>query len=109
MTAPTALYVRVSTTGQDTEGQERVLREYAASKGWVVGRVYKEKETATGRVEREQYDRLQEDAKLPASERGWNRLLVWSLDRWSREPRFTTAVGNMEALEDRGILFSSYT
>ena len=109
MTAPTALYVRVSTTGQDTEGQERVLREYAASKGWVVGRVYKEKESATGRVEREQYDRLQADAKLPASERGWNRLLVWSLDRWSREDRFTTDIGNLEALEDRGILFSSYT
>ena len=109
MTAPTALYVRVSTTGQDTEGQERVLREYAASKGWVVGRVYKEKETATGRIEREQYDRLQEDGKLPASERGWNRLLVWALDRWSREDRFTKAVGNIEALEDRGILFSSYT
>ncbi|MCI4346804.1 MAG: recombinase family protein, partial [Thermoplasmata archaeon] len=54
--------MRVSTEDQDHAGQEPDLRQYAASRGWIVTAVYSEKASATGRVERKAYDRLQKDA-----------------------------------------------
>lgn len=101
-----ALYVRVSTEDQDLEGQERDLRAYATSRGWEVTTAYREKLTATGKDERPEYDRLLRDAGNP--ERGWDRVLVWSLDRWSRDVRFTQAVVSMEDIEAKGVRFHSY-
>jgi DNA invertase Pin-like site-specific DNA recombinase len=37
-----AIYVRVSTTEQDTEGQETELREYVERRGWTY-EVYRDK------------------------------------------------------------------
>ncbi len=101
-----ALYCRVSSDEQDLEGQERDLRVYASSLRWRVARVYREKVPARGRVPREQYEQVLNDAQDP--DRGWDRLLVWSLDRWSREERFTRAIATVEELEARGIKFHSY-
>ncbi|MCI4345754.1 MAG: recombinase family protein, partial [Thermoplasmata archaeon] len=49
-------------------------------------------------------DRLQKDAARP--ERGWDSILVWSLDRWSREERFDRAVGAVLDMERCGIRFA---
>ena len=38
-----AIYVRVSTDGQNTEGQETELKEYAKHRGWEVTKVYRDK------------------------------------------------------------------
>ncbi|HEV2520709.1 MAG TPA: recombinase family protein [Thermoplasmata archaeon] len=100
------LYLRVSTEDQDLEGQERELRAYAATRNWTVIGTYREKTTAIGRVEREQFEQLLHDAAQP--ERGWRRVLVWALDRWSREYSFVKAVGSIEQLESSGILFHSF-
>ncbi len=101
-----AIYARVSSAEQSLEGQERDLREYAASRGWTDLRVYAEKESATGKVLREEYDRLNREAGDP--NRPWKHLLVWSLDRWSREERFTLAVLAIEELEAKGVHFHSF-
>lgn len=98
-----ALYLRVSTEDQDLEGQERDLVAYADSQGWDIMAVYAEKVSGTGKVERAAYDRLLRDALRP--DRGWDTLLVWSLDRWSREERFDHAVGRLLDLEKVGIGF----
>jgi DNA invertase Pin-like site-specific DNA recombinase len=100
-----ALYLRVSSEEQDLAGQERDLRAEADRRGWPVVAVYSEKVTGTGRVERGEYERLREDARR--SDRMWDRVLVWSLDRWSREPSFVRAVGSIEELEALGVRFHS--
>lgn len=100
-----ALYVRVSTLEQDLEGQERELLDYARSRGWLVGPIYREKVSATGRVHREEFDRLNSDAAWP--DRAWTRVLVWSLDRWSRDASFVRTVSSIERLEALGIRFHS--
>ena len=101
-----ALYLRVSTEDQDLVGQERELRAYAATRGWTVVGTYREKASATGRVERRQFDQLGRDAAT--SDRVWNRVLVWALDRWSREPSFVRAIGSIEELERLGIRWHSF-
>lgn len=98
-----ALYLRVSTDDQDLEGQERDLVAYADAKGWEITAVYAEKVSATGKVERTHYDRLLRDAARP--DRGWDTILVWSLDRWSREARFDLAVASVLDIEKGGIRF----
>ena len=93
MVEPAALYVRVSTQDQDLEGQERELRAYAQVHQWNVVQIYREKASATGRKDREQYGQLLHDSVMPG--RPWNHLLVWSMDRFSREERFTMAIENI--------------
>lgn len=100
------LYLRVSTEDQDLDGQEAELRAYAATRGWIVVGTYREKISASGRVERQQFEQLLSDASDP--ERGWRRVLVWALDRWSRDPSFVNAIGSIEGLERLGVLFHSF-
>jgi DNA invertase Pin-like site-specific DNA recombinase len=106
MTGSAALYLRVSTEDQDLAGQERDLRTFAESQGWTVAAAYREKVSGTGRVEREEYDRLLRDTTRP--DRGWGTLLVWSLDRFSREERFDRAVGSVLDMEKGGVRFASF-
>jgi DNA invertase Pin-like site-specific DNA recombinase len=100
-----ALYVRVSTSDQDLAGQERDLRAYAASRGWRVASVYAEKVTGTGKAVPGAYEQLLRDSKK--SNPGWRRVLVWALDRWSRDPSFVQAIGSIEQLERQGVLWHS--
>jgi DNA invertase Pin-like site-specific DNA recombinase len=101
-----ALYLRVSTEDQDLAGQERDLRRYVATRGWIVTRVYAEKISGTGKVQRELWEELRKDAKL-RSRRGFDRVVVWALDRWSRDQKFTAAIGSIEELESLGVKFHS--
>ena len=102
-----ALYLRVSSEEQDLAGQERDLRAYAQSRGWEVVAAYREKVSARGLVLRDQYEQALKDARAP--DRGWDRLLVWALDRWTREQRFTRAMAAVEAVEALGVKFHSFT
>ncbi|MHB1887207.1 MAG: recombinase family protein, partial [Acidimicrobiales bacterium] len=108
MTTPVgaALYLRVSTEDQDLAGQERDLRAEASRRGWEVLAVYAEKVSGTGKVERREYDRLLADANLRG--RSWDHLLVWALDRFSREATFTRATQAVLDLEKVGISFHSF-
>ncbi len=77
-----ALYGRVSTKdkGQDTENQLTQLRHYAASMGWQIVLEYVDHETGT-KADREQFQQMFK----AASQKKFDLLLFWSLDRLSRE------------------------
>jgi DNA invertase Pin-like site-specific DNA recombinase len=100
-----AIYARVSTEDQDLAGQERELRQEAERRGWSVVETYREKISGTGKVERAEYERLLRDAA--ASNRRWSHLIVWALDRFSREATFTRATQAVLDLERRGVEFHS--
>jgi DNA invertase Pin-like site-specific DNA recombinase len=105
ITVAVALYLRVSTEDQDLAGQERELRAECTRRGWEVGAVYSEKVSGTGKVERKEYERLLMDSRRP--DRPWSHLVVWSLDRFSREERFTKAIDAILDLEKGGVTFHS--
>ncbi len=102
-----AIYARVSTEDQDLEGQLRDLRRYADARGWEVGAVYSEKVTGTGKVGRSEYDRLIRNVADP--DRDWSHVLVWALDRFSRESTFTRATQAILDLEGKDVSFHSFT
>src|SRR5690242_1328839 len=77
-----ALYARVSTKGtrQDTENQLAQLREFSAKQGWTIVHEYVDRITGK-HSDREQFQKLFQDA----SQRKFDMVLFWSLDRFSRE------------------------
>ncbi len=100
-----ALYARVSTRdkGQDTENQLAQLRAFAASQKWAVIREYVDR--ATGKhSDREQFRRLFEDA----SQRKFDLVLFWSLDRFSREGVLET-LHHLQRLAQYGVGYRSFT
>jgi DNA invertase Pin-like site-specific DNA recombinase len=105
VTGRVALYLRVSSEEQDLAGQERDLRAEVERRGWIVTATYAEKASATGHVEREAYGRLLADVRR--ADRSFDRILVWSLDRFSREESFTNATQAILDLEATGVSFHS--
>ena len=100
-----ALYARVSTRdkGQDTENQLAQLRQFAATQGWNVAHEYVDR--ATGKhSDREQFQRLFE----AASQRQFDVVLFWSLDRFSREGVRET-LDHLERLTNYGVGWRSFT
>ncbi len=100
-----AIYARVSTKdkGQDTDNQLFQLREYCARQGWEVAEEYIDHESAkTG--ERAAFKRLFSDA----SRRKFEVVLVWALDRFTREGVLETFT-YIEKLRDFRVAFESYT
>jgi DNA invertase Pin-like site-specific DNA recombinase len=97
-----ALYVRVSTRVQTTENQERELREWAERLGLEVVAVYAD--TMSGA----RSDRAALAAVLTAAHRrAFDVLLVWALDRVSREG-IGRMVGYVEQLLAAGIRVLSH-
>lgn len=78
-----ALYVRVSTSDQDPERQERSLRSYADAQGWVVIESYCEVVTGTGKKGRPEFERLREAVFAHSVD----TVLVVKLDRLGRSVR----------------------
>ena len=100
-----ALYARVSTRDkrQDTENQLTQLRSFAASQHWTVAHEYVDR--ATGKhPDREQFQRLFRDA----SQRKFDVVLFWSLDRFSREGVLET-LHHLQRLAQYGVDYRSLT
>ena|SRR5467141_2064957 len=74
-----ALYSRVSTEVQNTDGQETEMREYAKHRGWDVTRIYRDKMSGA-KSSRPALDELMADAK----KRKMDIVLVWRFDRFAR-------------------------
>ena len=107
--APTrcALYTRVSTSDgrQTVENQLRELRAYAGRRGWEVVLEFTDDES--GRKARAERAGL--DAMLKAAaRREFDVLLVWSLDRLTREG-LRAVIDYLRALDAHGVRFHSYT
>jgi DNA invertase Pin-like site-specific DNA recombinase len=100
-----ALYARVSTKdkGQDTANQLVQLRQFAATQNWTIVKEYVDH--ATGKhSEREQFQQLFQDA----SQRHFDLVLFWSLDRFSREGVRET-LNHLQMLSSYGCGFRSFT
>jgi DNA invertase Pin-like site-specific DNA recombinase len=79
-----AVYSRVSTNhGQDPELQLRELREYAASRGLTIIQEYTDVGFSGSKDSRPALNRLMADA----SQRKFDAVLVWKLDRFGRSLR----------------------
>lgn len=76
-----AIYARVSTEEQSTENQVPVLQQYATSRGWNVLHVYSE-EVSAWRAGRQ---RELKQLLIDASYHKYDIVLVWALDRLTRE------------------------
>jgi DNA invertase Pin-like site-specific DNA recombinase len=99
------LWLRVSTDskGQDPELQRADLEGVCQQRGWEMVKVYEAEESAFGQKPREQFQAMLEDAR-----RGkFDVLVVWSLDRFSREGEWSVS-RIMAALQDWNIRFYSY-
>jgi DNA invertase Pin-like site-specific DNA recombinase len=77
-----AIYLRVSTAGQDVANQRRELEAAAAARGWQIVAVYADEgiSGAKGRDKRPQFDLMQADAVR----RRFDVLMTWAVDRLGR-------------------------
>ena len=76
-----AIYARVSTSEQDPQNQVLVLKRWAESRAFDIVKVYEEAESAWKNGHQHQLAQLLEDARR----RRFDFVLIWSLDRLSRE------------------------
>lgn len=100
-----ALYSRVSTKdrGQDVENQQRQLRDFAAKQGWTI--VHEFSDNVSGKTsDREQFRKM----FLAASQRKFDLLLFWSLDRLSREGALET-LQHLQRLTSYGVGYRSFS
>lgn len=94
-----AMYLRVSTDGQTTANQRRVLEQVAERRGWEITKVYEDAwiSGAKGRDQRPGFDAALKDA----TRRRYDVLMVWSVDRLGRS---TAAVATaLEELHAAGV------
>jgi DNA invertase Pin-like site-specific DNA recombinase len=78
-----AIYSRVSTDKQDSENQLAQLREFAARQHWQISTEYIDQGVSGSKAgsTRPEFARMMQDA----SQKKFDLLLFWSLDRLSRE------------------------
>lgn len=100
-----AIYGRVSTKKQDEMNQLLELRKFVgAQQGWTLETEYVDKVSGSGKKERPQFQRMMFDA----SQKKFDLLLFWSLDRLSREGIVKT-ISYLEELKGWGVGWRSYT
>jgi len=99
-----AIYACVSTDKQDNANQLEQLREFASKQSWEVVTEYKDTVSGSGRRTGPQFDAVM----LAASQRKFDLLLFWALDRLSREGIVKT-LGYLEQLRMWGCGWRSYT
>lgn len=105
-----ALYARVSLDEgkeerryQEPENQLGPLREWAGKQGWVVSKEYIDRGSGAD-SNRPQFRQMIQDAMMMR----FSTILVWKMDRFSREPLFTV-VGRIQRLKERCIGVRSLT
>jgi DNA invertase Pin-like site-specific DNA recombinase len=98
-----AIYARVSTSKQDNDNQLIQLREFAAKQQWEIVAEYVDTVTGSGKKDRGQFDKMM----LAASQRFFDVLLFWKLDRLSREGVRRT-LHYLERLDSWGVAWRSF-
>lgn len=98
-----AIYARVSTDKQENGNQLDQLREFAARQGWEIAVEFVDTVSGSGKKARPQFEHMM----LAASQRRFDLLLFWRLDRLSREGvRMTLTY--LERLDSWGVAWRSY-
>src|SRR5436309_6325236 len=94
-----AIYLRVSTSKQDTDNQRRELEAVATRSGWHVVKVY-EDAGISGAKGRDKRPGL--DAMLKAvNAREFDMVAAWSVDRLGRS--LTDLLAILQGLHDKGV------
>src|SRR5207248_10778970 len=93
-----AIYARVSTDKQDNGNQLDQLRDFACKQGWEIVAEHVDTVTGSGKKNRPQFDAMM----LAASQRRFDLLLFWALDRLSREG-IVKMIGYLEQLRTWGV------
>ncbi len=75
-----ALYVRCSTSHQDTDIQKKDLTAFCSRRGWMVHRIYEDKGISGSKDKRPALDRLMKDARQCR----FQVVVVWRFDRFGR-------------------------
>jgi len=102
----TAIYVRVSTEEQSTEGyslgaQKAILADYCIAEGWEVFDVYEDDGYSGTNIKRPAYSRMMDDINE------WDIILVMKMDRIHRNSR--NFMSMMDNLNQEGKMFVSST
>ncbi len=97
------IYSRVSTTEQDAQNQTMVLMEWAKQRGYQVIEIFAEAESAWKAGHQRELVRLVEEAR----KRRFEAVLVWALDRLSREGALAI-LKLVEKLRVHGVRVLSY-
>lgn len=101
-----ALYARVSTDDKEQNplNQLAPLRDYCAQNGFTITGEYIDKASGTGKEERPRFADLMSDA----AKRSFDVVLVWKIDRFSREGSTPTAI-YIKRLAESSVKFKSLT
>ena len=102
-TQKVAIYVRVSTSGQTVENQERELLAHCQRQGWQVFKVYRDEGFSGAVADRPALKEMMADARLGR----FNLLVVWKIDRLARSISHLLEV--LTELKGLGIGFVSLT
>jgi Site-specific recombinases, DNA invertase Pin homologs len=102
----TAIYVRVSTEEQSTEGysldaQKAILADYCIAEGWEVFDVYEDDGYSGTNIKRPAYTKMMDDID------NWDVILVMKMDRIHRNSR--NFMSMMDNLNHEGKMFVSST
>src|SRR5580700_4565865 len=94
-----AIYLRVSTSKQETSNQRRELEAVAARSGWEIVKVYEDAgiSGAKGRDGRPGLDALLKAVNA----KEFDMVAVWSVDRLGRS--LTDLLGILQGLHDKGV------
>lgn len=99
-----AIYARVSTSKQDNDNQLIQLREFGSKQdGWEIVAEYVDTVTGSGKKDRVQFEAMMR----AASQRQFDVLLFWRLDRLSREGVRKTLM-YLERLDGWGVRWRSF-
>jgi DNA invertase Pin-like site-specific DNA recombinase len=100
-----AIYARTSTADgrQDLDNQLLQLRQFAVTQGWEISGEYVDQDSG-GKSNRAQFRRLFYDA----SQRQFDVVLFWALDRFTREGSLET-LQYLNQLSSYGVGFRSFT
>jgi DNA invertase Pin-like site-specific DNA recombinase len=97
------IYARVSTDKQENGNQLDQLREFAAKQNWQVVAEFVDTVTGSGKLKRPQFEKMM----LAASQKRFDCLLFWKLDRLSREGVRKT-LDYLTRLDGWGVAWRSY-
>jgi DNA invertase Pin-like site-specific DNA recombinase len=99
-----AIVARVSTDKQEYENQVLQLREFAVQQKWTIVHEFCDMVTGSGRKVRKAFDAMM----LGASQKRFDVVLFWSLDRFSREGTLPT-LQYLQLLDSYGVAWRSFT
>ena len=97
------IYCRVSTNKQENGNQLDQLQEFARKNGWEIVAEFIDSVSGSGKKARPQFERMM----LAASQRQFDLVLFWKLDRFSREGVRKT-LQHLTLLDSYGVAWRSF-